>query len=146
MELEFQCPGRGRSHRFGITLVEGVGFPDFVALMTFQLMAMEETFLCFNSGELCPKKNLHTQVASTTPLTVDMDCHGKECSKTHHPARKKMSSWRVRSPPDSRKKLSQVFLWCQCRECLRNNHTQTHTGAPPERVGTPRVLVSRVTA
>lgn len=28
---------------------------------------------CFNSGELCPKKNcVHTQVASTTPLTVDM--------------------------------------------------------------------------
>lgn len=43
VELEFQCPGRGRSHRLGITLVEGVGFLDFVALMTFQLMAMEET-------------------------------------------------------------------------------------------------------
>lgn len=33
VELEFQCPGRGRSHRLGITLVEGVGFLDFVALI-----------------------------------------------------------------------------------------------------------------
>ena len=47
---------------------------------------------------------------------------------THHPARKKISSWRVPSPPDSRKKpRAQVFfVMPNVENVSQKKHTQTH--------------------